>query len=415
MKRTTVFLIIDGGRADYARQATMPFLHGLARQSQRGSFISPPGFAQRTAFFTGRYPDTSGNFSAFIYDPDHSPFRWLRKFGPLPNLVKPRKVFVPARWAIRGITKRVSPDCYHTDPAWIPPRFLPFFRPCEDSRPVHAPGALGGTSIFDLCRERSMGYSYRAHPVSGDDEAVCRELVRDLRSGSPERLHVAQFSIMDQQGHIHGPDADYTQKDCLTLLDRRLAAVHAALDAGYDQWDLFLCADHGMGPVQRRVNVVRALRDVQAKPGEDYVMFVNSTLAVFWYLTEHGRRAIEAALPAIEGARVVSDIDRHRARMPTVRQWGDRMLAAEPGVLFWPDYFHVQDSVIRGMHGYLDKSQEGYGMVVLARKGPDAGAGGTFEPRPLVDVFPTLCDLLGLEPPPGQEGKSLLARGVIAA
>ena len=406
MTRTTLFVIIDAGRADYIRPDSMPFLHGLAKQGLKGSFISPPGFAQRTAFFTGRYPDTSNNLSAFMFDPDNSPFRWLTKLGPLPNLIRPYKVFVPFRRAIKYITKWTT-DCYHTDPGWIPPKFQPFFRPCEDSKPVHDPGALGATSLFDLLREHNKTYTYRAHPVSGDDDAVFRGLVRDLRAGLPHDLYVAQFSILDQQGHIHGPFTDKIQKECLRELDRKLAAVHAAMTAGYDEWELFVCADHGMAPVHQRIDVLAALKRLPVVPAKDYVVFVNSTLAVFWYLTEKGRREIEAALPAIPGTRVVSEEERRERRIPTNRQWGDRMLAANPGVLLWPDYFHVKDSTIRGMHGYLDKREEQYGMAVLASSSDTAG-GGTFEPRSLVDVFPTLCDLLEVPVPSTSEGRSVL-------
>ena len=405
-KKTTVFMVIDAGRADYIRPETMPFLHELATRSQRGSFVSPPGFAQRTAFFTGRYPDTSNNLSAFVFDPENSPFKWLKKFGPLTNVVRPYKVFVPARRAIRAISKWTS-DCYHTDPGWIPTKFQPFFRPCEDSKPVHDPGALGATSLFDLCRAHGKTYTYRAHPVSGNDNAIFRGLVKDLKAAKPYDVYIAQFSIMDQQGHHYGPFADKIQKDCLTELDRKLREVYNALKENYEDWNFFVCADHGMAPVQKRVDVLKILKKLPVKAAKDYVVFVNSTLVVLWYLTEKGRTVIEAALPSIPDTRVISEDERRERRIPTNRQWGDRMVAADPGVLFWPDYFHVKDSTIRGMHGYLDKRDETYGMAVLANSKGTFGP-GTFDTRSLVDVFPTLCDLVGVPTPATAEGTSIV-------
>ncbi|MHB8633182.1 MAG: alkaline phosphatase family protein [Thermoplasmatota archaeon] len=407
MTHATVFVIMDAGRADYVRNDSMPFLHGLAQGNVRGSFESPPGFAQRTVLFSGRYPDTSGNFSAFAFDPEASPFAWVRSLGAVGSLVRPRRILFPARIAIDKVT-RWKTGAYHTDPAWIPPRFLPFFRPCEDMRPLFEPGALGAPSIFDLCREKGLRFRYLAHPVSGDDEEIHKLLVRELRAGAPYDFYVAQFSSPDQKGHVHGPFSEVMQKGYLRDLDRKMASVHAALAAGYDSWDLFLCGDHGMAPVHRRVDVLGALGAVDAVPAEDYVVFVNSTLAVLWYLTEHGRDAIEAALPTISGTHVVEEAERARLRIPVEKRWGDRMLSADPGVLFWPDYFHVQDSEILGMHGYLDKRDETHGAMVLASsrtKTPASDLGL----RPLVDVFPTLCDLLGVPTPSTQEGKSLLA------
>jgi len=406
MKHATVFVIMDAGRSDYVRADSMPFLHGLAKEGISGSFESPPGFAQRTVLFTGRYPDTSGNFSAFVFDPEASPFRWVRRLGWFGNLVKPRRLLFPARLGIEKITKWIT-KAYHTDPAWIPPRFLPFFRPCEDMRPLYEPGALGAPSVFDLCRAHGLRFRYLAHPVSGDDEEVYETLVRELRAGAPYELYVAQFSVTDQMGHVHGPFSEAMQTSFLRALDQKLASIHAALVSGYDSWDLFVCGDHGMAPVVRKVNVLGALSRLDVQPAKDYVVFVNSTLAVLWYLTDKGRTTIEAALPHISGTHVVDPEERRRLRIPTEHRWGDRMLAADSGVLFWPDYFHVTDSTILGMHGYLDKNEESHGTAVLASSDGEATP-RTVGLRPLVDVFATLCDLLGLPIPAGQEGRSLV-------
>jgi type I phosphodiesterase/nucleotide pyrophosphatase len=406
MRHATVFIIMDAARDDYVTADSMPFIHGLRRGGVTGSFESPPGFAQRTVLFSGRYPDTSGNFSAFVFDPDESPFRWVRRLGPFRGLVRPRKILFPTRVAIDRVTKWAT-GAYHTDPAWIPPKFLPYFRPCEDMRPLYEPGALGAPSLFDLCREHGLRFRYLAHPVSGNDEWIFNTLVKELRESQPYDLYVAQFSTPDQKGHVHGPHSDAMRKDFLRKLDEKIASVHAALAAGYESWDLFLCGDHGMAPVHREVNVLEALKRVDAEPAKDYVVFVNSTLAVLWYLTEKGRREVEAALPTIPGARPIDDADRARLRIPLDRRWGDRMLAADPGVLFWPDYFHVTDSKILGMHGYLDKVEETHGMNVLVSSNGHTGPRDVGL-RPLVDVFPTLCDLLGVPVPKGQEGTSLL-------
>ncbi|HET6399657.1 MAG TPA: alkaline phosphatase family protein [Candidatus Thermoplasmatota archaeon] len=413
MSHATVFIIMDAGRADYVRPDSMPFLAGLQKDAVRGSFESPPGFAQRTVLFSGRYPDTSGNFSQFVFDPDNSPFKWVSKLGPLRSLIQPLKVTYPTRWAVQKVTKALT-GTYHTDPAWIPPRFMPFFAMCEDTKPMFDPGALGAPSIFDLCREHGLKFRYLAHPVSGNDEEVHETLVRELRSGADYDLYVAQFSVCDQKGHVHGPHSDAMQKGYLRELDEKFASIHAALSAGYDSWDLFICGDHGMGPVHQEVNVLDHLKGIDAVPAKDYVVFVNSTLAVFWYLTEKGREAVEAVLPKIPGSHVVDEEERKRRRIPLERRWGDRMLAAEPGVMYWPDYFHVKDSKILGMHGYLDKSQETYGAMVIA------SSRGITQPRdiglrPLVDVFPTLCDMLGVPVPETNEGTSLLSHEVQAA
>jgi hypothetical protein len=407
MTHATVFIIMDAGRADYVRPDTMPFLHGLSRNAVTGSFESPPGFAQRTVLFSGRYPDTSGNFSQFVFDPENSPFKWVRGLGPLGAMVKPRKALWPTRKAIQKVTQWTT-GAYHTDPAWIPPKFMPYFAMCEDTKPMYDPGALGAPSLFDLCREHGLRFRYLAHPVSGDDDEIHELLVRELREQAPYDLYVAQFSVTDERGHQDGPFSDAMQKGHLAKLDRRFASIHAALAANYDSWDLFVCGDHGMAPVERRIDVLERLKECDAKPGKDYVVFINSTLAVFWYLTDRGRRQVEELITKIPGSHLVDEEERRRRRIPLDRKWGDRMLAAEPGVMYWPDYFHVQDSTIVGMHGYLDKRTESYGAMVIASSADRARTPVHLGLRPLVDVFPTLCEMLDVPVPAGQEGTSLL-------
>ena len=413
MTHSTLFIILDAARSDYVQPETMPFLHGLSSTGLSGSFESTAGFAQRSVVFSGQYPDTSGNFSQFVFDPENSPFKWVKALGPLGNAVKPRKAFFPARKAIQKVTtwKTGAPAA---DPAWIPPRFLPYFDTCGDRAPLDAPEALGGASLFDLCRQSGLTYRYFANPVSGDDDQTHELLARELRAGSPCDLYVVRFSVADDVGHAQGPGSDELRKVHLPKLDRRLAALHAALTAGYDSWDFFVCGDHGMSAIERRIDVQTALKQhCRAKPGKDYVVLVNSTLAVFWYLTEKGQREVEAVLTRIPGTHVVTEAERRRRRIPLDRRWGDRMLAAEPGVLLSPDHFHAADTEVGGMHGYLDKREEGHGTLVLASsegRVPVRSIGL----RPLVDAFPTLCDLLTLPVPAGQEGISLLKPPEIA-
>jgi len=406
-RHVTVFIIMDAGRSDYVRPETMPFAHGLATASLQGSFESPPGFAQRTVLFSGRYPDTSGNFSQFAFDPDNSPFKWVKGLGPLGKAVQPHKALFPARVAIQKVTAWKT-GATEADPAWIPPRFLPYFAPCGDRAPLDAPGALGGPSLFDVCRQAGLGYRYFANPVAGDDEQTHELLARELREGGPCGLYVVRLTVADAVGHAEGPGSEALRKEHLPTLDRRLAGLHAALAAGYDSWDFFVCGDHGMSAIERRIDVQAALRKhCRARPAKDYVVLVNSTLSVFWYLTEKGQREVEAVLTRIPGTHVVSEAERRRRRIPLDRRWGDRMLAAEPGVLFSPDHFHAAETAVNGMHGYLDKREEGHGVLLLASS-PSRVPARAVGLRPLVDAFPTLCELLDVAPPEGQEGVSLL-------
>lgn len=404
MKHTTVILLLDAGRSDYVRPDTMPFLHGLAEQGASGSVTGPPGFAERAALFSGRQPAGSGHFGEFVFDPAHSPYRWTRRLGPLRRLIPARRSAAWVRRALGKITHWVS-GSEDTDPAWIPAHHLPFFRRVDTRTSIDRPGALGTTSLFDLCREH--GIRYRYHVSDGDDDAVHDVLVRELRGGSDCALHVADLRTLAIHAAEQGPFSDPLMKGHLREVDDKVASVHAALTAGYDSWDLLVCGTYGVAPVRETVDVAAVLGEADAQPGKDYVVFVHSTLASLWYLTEKGRHAIEAVLPRVPGSRVIDDDERRRRHIPLDRGWGDRILAAEPGTVYAPDFFHPKDSTLRGVHGHLDKAEEGAGMAVLASN-RDLRTEKDLGQCALIDVFPTLCELLGTTVPAGQEGTSLV-------
>lgn len=130
MRETTFLLILDACRRDYITPENAPFLHALMQKGLTASIESPPGFTQRTTMFTGTYPDTSNAFSAFGYDPERSPFKWVGKLGPVNRLYQPRKILFPFRLAVKRVSKWTSKQ-YHTDPAWIPGPYLPAFSVIE--------------------------------------------------------------------------------------------------------------------------------------------------------------------------------------------------------------------------------------------------------------------------------------------
>jgi predicted AlkP superfamily pyrophosphatase or phosphodiesterase len=411
MSETTFLLILDACRRDY---------------------ITPPGFTQRTTMFTGTYPDTSNAFSAFGYDPDNSPFKWVGKLGPVARAYQPRKVMYPMRVAVKRISRWASGQ-YHTDPAWIPGPYLPAFSVVEDHKPIFEEGAMPLTGIFDLLREQGRTFKYLAHPISGNDDEIHRMVLDTFRRREDHAFVFAQFSNLDEGAHHKGPlvpegyipakaqtdeDRVFMAKE-IREIDRKCREIHEALAAGYDTFHFLAIGDHGMAPVMEKVNVQRMVESLPLKAGRDYTLFLNSTIANVWFHTEKAEREIRALFADKPYGRIIEKEERQRRRIPLDRRYGDLIFAADPGVLFWPDYFHVVEHDIKGMHGYLEKGirwppttgQETWGAEttgVLCMDSPDAGPHQDLGLRNLVDVFPTLCRLAGVETPAHNEGSSFL-------
>ncbi|HVM45776.1 MAG TPA: alkaline phosphatase family protein [Candidatus Thermoplasmatota archaeon] len=432
MRETTFLLILDACRRDYVTPENAPFLHGLMQRSLTASIESPPGFTQRTTMFTGTFPDTSNAFSAFGYDPDHSPFKWVGKLGPVNRLYQPRKVLFPFRLAVKHISKWTSGQ-YHTDPAWIPGPYLPHFSVVEDHKPIYEEGAMPLPGIFDLLRAQGKSFKYLAHPISGNDNEIHRMVLDTFRKQEEHAFVFAQFSDLDEGAHHKGPlvpegytpAANQTGADRAFMvaqireIDRKCREIHETLAANYDRFHFLCIGDHGMAPVMQKVNVLAQVESLGLRAGKDYVLFLDSTLAKLWFLNERAEREITELFRDVTYGRIVTAEERRERRIPTDRKYGDLMFAADPGVLFWPDYFHVVEHDIKGMHGYLDKGihwpprsgADTWGAEttgVLIMDSPHVGAPRDLGLRNLVDVFPTLCRLAEVEVPRTNEGRSFL-------
>ncbi|HET6403044.1 MAG TPA: alkaline phosphatase family protein [Candidatus Thermoplasmatota archaeon] len=432
MRETTFLLILDACRRDYITPENAPFLHGLMQKGLTASIESPPGFTQRTTMFTGTYPDTSNAFSAFGYDPEHSPFKWVGKLGPMNRLYQPRKVLFPFRVAVKHISKWTSGQ-YHTDPAWIPGPYLPHFSVVEDHKPIFEEGAMPLPGIFDLLRSQGKSFKYLAHPISGNDNEIHKMVLDTFRNKEDHAFVFAQFSDLDEGAHHKGPlvpegytpaanqtDADREfMRKAIREIDRKCQEIHEALAANYDRFHFLCIGDHGMAPVMQKVNLLAAIQQLDLKPGRDYTLFLNSTIANVWFHNERAESEIRALLTDVTFGRIVSMDERRERRIPTDRKYGDLMFAADPGVLFWPDYFHVVEHDIKGMHGYLEKGihwpprndADTWGAEttgVLIMDSPSVGSPRDLGLRNLVDVFPTLCRLAGVDTPKTNEGRSFL-------
>lgn len=431
-RETTFLLILDACRRDYVTPENAPFLHSLMTGGLTASIESPPGFTQRTTMFTGTYPDTSNAFSAFGYDPENSPFKWVGKLGPVAKAYQPRKVMYPMRMAVKRISKWSSGQ-YHTDPAWIPGPYLPAFSVVEDHKPIFEEGAMPLTGIFDLVREQGRTFKYLAHPISGNDDEIHRMVLDTFRQREDHAFVFAQFSNLDEGAHHKGPlvpegyipakaqtdeDRAFMVKT-IREIDRKCREIHEALAQNYQSFHFLAIGDHGMAPVMEKVNVLKMVEALPLKAGRDYTLFLNSTIANVWFHSEKAEREIRALFTDKPYGRIIEREERKARRIPLDRRYGDLLFAADPGVLFWPDYFHVVEHDIKGMHGYLEKGihwpprsgQETWGAEttgVLCMDSPLARGPKDLGLRNLVDVFPTLCRLAGVEVPKHNEGESFL-------
>jgi predicted AlkP superfamily pyrophosphatase or phosphodiesterase len=413
-------VLLDAFRWDYLNPVDTPLLWQWSQESVYvRQLITTAGFSQRTAVFCGTHPDSSGNLTMFGYGPDRSPFGFARRWK-LPLRLMQRAIDTRRRGTSRldrlvrsWLVEQAAAVAETQIPTGnIPLHLLPELFLAEDERPIHEAGSLGVESVFDVLQASGCSYRYIMYPeVNCEDDRVLGLGTDALRKQFD--CIFLQFSDADFEGHRHGPDSEMRRRTAGEI-DRKLRVLAKESEAGGREIAWLIAGDHGMMEVSARFDVASEVHRTAGrmgwKHGRDYLLFLDSTIARLWGLTDGSKSRLHELIngPDFAAFGAIVDEDHARARrMPwSDRTYGDVLWQAQPGVLIAPDYFHRPSERVVGMHGYDSSHPSMRGFAVARAPGLQHRR---YETARLVDVCPTLCELLGVDPPGSSEGASLIA------
>ena len=403
-------VLIDAWRHDMVLESTTPYLHGLARKGVRCSIMEPFGFNTGPSFFAGLYPERSNQIQKFVYNPKGSPYRFTR-YIPEFLLHLPRgsgriSSMIEAR--ARAMARRAGNTAaqHFVDYAPVPFKFKQYFD-LSEQRNLYEPGALEFPTVFDTLRQVSASFLYIGVP---DFHLSVETNLKDFASGyrGDESFVFIHFSEPDWVEHEFGPSSE-EYREALSKVDAAVSRIHETMQTRQGSVHLLAFGDHGAADVTRHVNVQAALQALPWKPHRDYIYFLDSTQVRFWYLDPACRSDIHGALEALGAGEWLTDDDKIRYRLPQDhgKHFEDLFILKEGG-LIRPDFFHHPMSPpVKGMHGYRPESPANMASCVVV-----PASGGTAreldDPRPMVDLFPTALDLMGLPVPESSQGKSLV-------
>jgi hypothetical protein len=328
---------------------------------------------------TGRPPAEHGHWNLVYYDPEGSPFRWLRHLAFLPEPVLDNRL---ARKLLSEMGRRVlglGPlfDCA------VAPSLLPWFNWVE-KRSLYEPGGVTGTpTIFDRLAEAGVPYrSYSYHGFS--DAGILRQAERDVRE-STAGVFFLYLSELDRALHRHCQDP--------AVVDGRLAWYAEGLRAVFEAAlardavaSLSVFSDHGMTPVRRHYDLVAAVEALGFRTPTDFLAVYDSTMARFWFFNDRARQAITGLLASLPCGRVLDDAELERLGILfSDRRYGEVITLLDPGWLLASSGFNGSRWRPAGMHGYHPDDADSDG-VFLANAPPVAPV------RSLADVHACLSE-----------------------
>ncbi|MCR4432282.1 MAG: alkaline phosphatase family protein [Tepidanaerobacteraceae bacterium] len=402
----TITVQVDALRYDYISEEDSPFIVALKKNGISGSLVPTFGFEPDAAYFAGLYPEKSEGGAHYWYDPEGSPFgftkffpAWLDRIPQLPELVLRRIV----RWAAQKKGRDSYSRC-HASTGRIPFRFLKNFGFPIKQLPFQ-PGFVQGTTIFDILRTYDIPWFYYGSPLHRvGAETVVRRVKEELKP--PVQFAFLHIGDLDGVGHRYGPDSR-ERKEAMRRVDGCIEAIQRIVNGRFDEVNWVIFGDHGMMQVQRYLDIMSPLEKLDLKIEKDYLLFLDSTMARFWFFNEKAKQRIGGFLSELEDGRIINGDDRRRYRIQHPHnKFGDLIFLANPGVLIFPNFYQNRHQV-KGMHGYAPETPEQHSALIISSpqlKYPVR----LQEPADMRRLFPTFLTLIGLDVPSTCETQSLV-------
>ncbi len=404
MKSITVFVMLDACRHDYISKVRTPFMQSLAATG----FFSPVrptfGFEPDAAYLAGLYPDQADGGAQFWYAPEESPFKAAKRMpaflNRLPEL--PRKVI--RKLMVKAARRQSSSPNLSTAQ-------IPFERLADFALPAkfgldHPQFCPDDSTLFDLLRAENKKWLFHAAPrYRVTIAAACKRAERELKP--PQVFAFFHIGNLDGVGHAHGPGSPEILKE-LERVDRGLERLHSLARERFDAVNFVVMGDHGMIGVEKTVDLESVLAALPLSYGKDYLYILDSTMARFWFFEDRARELVEQALSVVSGGRVLDQADKDRYHLNYAHnRFGDLIYLADPGCLIFPNYYQDR-SPVKGMHGYAPEHDGQQAALIINANG--AARQVKRDPVDMRQVFPTLCDLLGLDKPAHCDAESLVIK-----
>ena len=364
MKNIVVFFYIDALNSSFVSPSTMSFLSSLATEHYYKELENVAGysFAIQSCLLSGKYPEETNHWMPYFYSPKESPllFKTLNRLGaifPLDRLSFLRYLMVRGsrKFLLKeGAQANNIPLCEINKMALYPYYYmceLPFFFELQELLEKTSQARL---TYLGPPKIRTQLYTY---------------LLEYIKTSEHENeVIIAYDDTLDRLGHMFGPYAP----QCLHYaksLDHVLFTIYQKLTSMFGKNLVFLIfSDHGQCECSYQFNLLHKLDEKRLKLGDDYLCFIDATLALFWPQDKVVKEKILEILSKTKIGKVVDEAlqKKYHIRFNDER-YGEIIFMLRPGGTFLPNFFSPFNAM-KGLHGYLPEDQVQKGFLVSDKK-----------------------------------------------
>lgn len=290
-------------------------------------------------------------------------------------------------------------------PNLIPVELVNLFETKEKKRLTGRDPVPGVATLFDQLRQCQVKYF-----VAGFYESLLERLIfrRTLHALDKDyRFILFHLGSLDRLGHKYGPESPEIRRRLgeLDELVKRVVQKGIEIDASTH---FVIFSDHGMTPVKSHIDLMSILERLPIKMGKDYILFLNSTVANFWFSSQKAKDLVMEELEKIEPGVILDKSKLKELEIDKVgSEYGESFFALNEGNVFFPDFYRRRRPP-KGMHGYAFATYDKPPFVIYPSD--ISSISGQNADARFIDVMPTILDLLSLPVPSSCEGRSLLKR-----
>jgi hypothetical protein len=349
-----LFVFIDACGWEIIRND--PFAKSMAPHRRRLESVFGYSSACVPSILSGRWPEEHRNWSYFVYDPVHSPFRALRFLSWLPKAVVNRRRF--RRW-LSLLLKRPLKFRGYFDLYNIPFRYISLFDFTEKKSPLLPGGMNRGGNIFDFLRTHDIPYD-GSHPARS--EMANLEML--LQRVQTEEIDFAFVYWPELDGLLHRVGNQSPEVPAkLRVYEKLLQRLHDTACQHYEEVRLYVFSDHGMANCTEHLDLRARIEALPIRMKRDYVAVYDSTMARFWFMNEKARMLVEGCLRQVSQGEIISDeqLKHWRCFFPD-RYFGELVFLVHEGVLVVPS--DMGERPIRAMHGYHPLAKQSYASLL---------------------------------------------------
>jgi len=325
-----LFIMLDACGWEIVRND--PFLNALAPTRKKLTSVFGYSSACVPSIVSGRWPEEHRNWSYFVYDPQNSPFKFLRPLRWLPKAFTGRRIF--RRWLTKLVRRRLRFQGYF-DLYNIPFEYITLYDFSEKKSPLKPQGMNRGPNIFDFLHGKGINY------FSSDPDLLEEQNYPRLLSAISEGKIDFAFSYWPGlDGLLHSVGNQSPQVPAkLRSYEQWIAKVVETAKEHYEEVRLYIFSDHGMANCDELIDLKSKIEALPVKMGNDYAVVYDSTMARFWFFNDNAKTLVTEALQRVPEGRIIPDqeLKELRAFFPD-RYFGETIFLVREGVLIVPSH-----------------------------------------------------------------------------